>query len=277
MSRLALLRRHWRRSGRAWVSQAATTAVVVALLATSAGHVRAQGALARFHGVVVDVANGVPLPGTRLALVSSGRVVITDSTGRFDFRDLPAGINRFLVFAEGFPRSNLVLAFAPGESLERRLELDSASVPADPAAAQPVAGVTVEADRPRDRRYADFDRRLHQGRGQYVTRDVIEARNYNNLIDALRTMRGVIVECGGGGGCFARMARAPRGCLPEYFIDDRPQRAFALSIPIRDIEGIEVYTGSSDVPGEYAGASAGCGVIVIWTRNGPARSPAPTT
>jgi hypothetical protein len=45
---------------------------------------------------------------------------------------------------------------------------------------------------------------------------------------------------------------------------------FGPLVPVRDIQAIEVYTGASDVPGEFAGTNAGCGVIVIWTTNGRA-------
>ena len=82
------------------------------------------------------------------------------------------------------------------------------------------------------------------------------------------------VECSGGAqGCQIRMVRAPMRCLPEYIVDDNVDNTFGPTVPVRDIEGLEVYTGAADVPGEYAGRNAGCGVIVIWTRSGPPRRP----
>jgi hypothetical protein len=158
--------------------------------------------------------------------------------------------------------------------MERTLELDSTQVDLDSAAAaaaQPIAGVTVNAPVPMERRYADFERRMKTGRGQYLTREQIEKAGFNRLTDAMRQVRGAIVECGGGAGCFIRMARAPRGCLPEYIVDGVENNSFGLNTPILDIEGIEVYTGAADVPGEFAGRNAGCGVIVIWTRVAPKR------
>ena len=32
------------------------------------------------------------------------------------------------------------------------------------------------------------------------------------------------------------------------------------------LAGVEVFTGASGVPMQYAGASAGCGTLVLWTR-----------
>jgi hypothetical protein len=82
-------------------------------------------------------------------------------------------------------------------------------------------------------------------------------------------MRGVSALCGSGAGCKIQMARARRNCEPEYVVDGRAENMFGAVTPIRDIVALEVYTGPSDVPGEFAGATAGCGVIVIWTRTGP--------
>jgi hypothetical protein len=60
-------------------------------------------------------------------------------------------------------------------------------------------------------------------------------------------------------------------CRPDYVVDERVDNYFGPTVPIRDIEALEVYTGASDVAGEFAGRNAGCGVIVIWTKSGPSR------
>ncbi|MFN5598688.1 MAG: hypothetical protein ACK5AK_04820, partial [Gemmatimonas sp.] len=91
--------------------------------------------------------------------------------------------------------------------------------------------------------------------------------NAYTLQDAMRSMRGVRFSCAGGT-CRAQMVRAPLGCSPEYIVDERVDNAFGPTIPIRDIVGLEVYSGASDVPGEFAGRNSGCGVIVIWTTAG---------
>lgn len=175
-----------------------------------------------------------------------------------------------------------MVALARGEVLERRVELDSsvaaaiaaAAVPAktDPTSrAQTLPMVSVEAAPSMGPRFANFERRRKTGAGQYVVREDIERGGYSTLQDVARGMRGVTVECGGGRGCYIRMVRAPMRCLPEYVIDDNVDNIFGPTMPVRDIEAMEVYTGPADVPGEYAGRNAGCGVIVIWTKSGPIR------
>lgn len=231
---------------------------------------------ARFFGRVIDASTSQPLPGARLVSPAIVGATVTDSLGRFDIPDVPSGLIRFMVVATGFPRASLVLPFAPGEEMERVLALDStlAGVAKEAAAATPLPTVTVEAEAAPPPRLRDFERRRLSGRGQYVTREQIEARRLNRLTDVVQTMRGVNVDCGGGGsGCTIRMARAPMRCLPDYWIDGRLDNQWGPVVSIRDIEGIEVYTGAADVPGEFAGRAAGCGTIVIWTKAGPARRP----
>jgi hypothetical protein len=58
-------------------------------------------------------------------------------------------------------------------------------------------------------------------------------------------------------------------------IDGTEASSFNENTPIRDIYGIEVYRGAGEVPGEYAGSTAACGVIVVWTKSRPYRSTSP--
>lgn len=143
------------------------------------------------------------------------------------------------------------------------LKRDSAGG-ADSLRAQTLGGVTVTAP-VIPYRYADFERRKATGRGTYITRADLEAGGYSRLIDALGMVRGVQMECAGAEGCIVRMARAPRGCPPQYYVDDQLNNSFGPLIPIRDVEAVEVYTGASSVPAEFGGRTAGCGVIAIWT------------
>lgn len=249
------------------------------LVLALASSVAAQQSPARLNGVVVDAVTSQPLNGVRVTLGASGRFVTSDSIGRFELSGIPSGITRIFFSLERYPVVSVLLAFAPGEVMVQRFELDStpeppSTEPAPPARPAPVLDpVTVVAEPSRGVRYADFERRLRTGRGQYVTRTQIEEGSYSRLTDALRMLRGVTIDCGGVRGCIARMTRAPLNCLPEYVIDGTVDNFFGPSVAIGDIEGIEVYTGATDVPGEFAGRNAGCGVVVIWTRAGPGRKP----
>ena len=249
---------------------------IIALHVTLAGApsvLWAQQAGARLRGTVTDATTSAPVKGARVILATTGRFVQSDSAGAFELRGLPSGIVRLFFSAQGFPRVSVLLAFASGETMVRRFELDStaAAGAADTSTRriQALAPAEIVATPTRGVRYADFERRMKTGRGQYITREQIEEAGYANLTQAVRTMRGVAVECGGTQGCRIRMARASQNCYPEYVVDGRVDNFFGPFVAIRDIEGMEVYTGASDVPGEFAGRNAGCGVVVIWTGAGP--------
>lgn len=258
----------------------AASVLAVAMLVTSA-LADAQRRDGRLAGAVVDSKTGLPLAGVVVVSLLDGRAITTDTTGTYRFEKLPAGIVRFLFRAPGFPQQGLVVALAQGEAMERRVELDSTTATAVAAATPPppppgqriqqLAPVTVSEAPSMGPRYTNFERRRKTGAGQYLVREDIERAGSASLQDAVRTLRGVNVECGGGLGCSIHMVRAPMRCLPEYIVDDNVDNTFGPTVPVRDIEAIEVYNGPSDVPGEYAGRNAGCGVIVIWTRSGPAR------
>jgi hypothetical protein len=232
--------------------------------------VQAQRGSAMIFGVVVNKATQAPITSAEVVQIGSGRIVKSDSLGYYRFENLSAGIVRFTVRAAGFHLAQFTYALANGEHMERDIELDSTTVVLSDKPAQVLPEVAVEAAPSMGQRYRDFERRKATGRGHYLTRTQIEQKGASTLADALRDLRGVALDCAGTG-CAVRMVRAPARCAPEYIVDERTDNMFGPSVPIRDIEAIEVYLGPSDVPGEFAGSNSGCGVVVIWTRSGPPR------
>lgn len=242
-----------------------TMSALVMPLATAV----AQPRTGQVSGTVVDLTSGAVVANADIVHMGSGRKVVSDAAGKYVFPDVPPGFVRFLVRGSGFPVTVIAVALVGGESLARVIVLDSTETGRASAQALPSMGVVAAASPPP--RYADFERRRQNGRGQYLVREDIMKAGFASLQDAMRGLRGVNIDCGGGLGCSIRMSRAPMRCTPEYIVDERVDNHFGPATPIGDIEGIEVYTGPSDVPGEFAGRNAGCGVIVIWTRAGPPR------
>lgn len=227
--------------------------------------------VAAVYGRVTDRVTGFPLTHAQLTLVGDGRVTFTDSVGRYELTRLPMGVSHVLVKAIGFPSQTFIIELGEGQRAERPVLMDSSAAG---RAAQKMATVDVRASAPiANYRLVDFERRRQHGRGQYLTEDDIVSGGAFTVADAVKKMRGVTYECGGGTGCYIRMVRAPMRCLPEFVVDDHVMNDFGPLTPIRDIVALELYTGPSEVPGEYAGRNSGCGVVVIWTRSGPARFP----
>lgn len=220
-------------------------------------------------GQVSDGATRKPIAGAEITNGNDSRSTTTDSAGRFTLNELTPGKSRLIIRAQGFPVLTFNIELPVGDTLVQTVQLDSTA--AGRARAQTLPEVGVTASRSLGPRYADFERRMKTGRGQYMTAEEIDKGRYYSLQEAVRNMRGVEVACGGGAGCYIKMARAPMQCTPEYIVDERVDNTFGPNTPIRDIQGLEVYNGPSDVPGEFAGRNAGCGVIVIWTKSGPTR------
>lgn len=230
----------------------------------------AQKGSAFVYGSVVDRLTQAPITNARITHQGDGRVVSSDSLGFYRFHELGAGIVRFSVRAPGFPLTVFTVALTNGERMERDVELDSALAGLRDSTAQPLPEVTVEAAPSLGRRYRDFERRKASGRGQYLTAADIEIMGSSTLQDAVRGLRGVLLDCQGTS-CFIRMSRAPLHCQPEYIVDERVDNVFGPTVPVRDIQALEVYLGPSDVPGEFGGSNSACGIIVIWTKSGPPR------
>jgi hypothetical protein len=237
----------------------------VAWMTVMTGIAAAQSPTATMRGRVINRSLNAPVANAEIVRAGDNRSVRSDSLGRYVFGNLPQGVSTFLVRALPYPPMQLIVELKSGEELERTIELDST---ASGRGAQVLSTVAVPGASV-NRRLIDFERRRQTGRGHYLTREAIEQSGASSVQEAVRNLRGVTVDCGGGLGCYVRMARAPMQCKPDYIVDDRVNNSFGPTTSIRDIEAMEVYTGPSDVPGEYAGSTAACGVIVIWTRSGP--------
>ena len=236
---------------------------IIRALGLSLAWVTAAGAqpTASVAGVVTDRASGKPVRA-EIIIVDANRSVVADSSGRYELAGLASGLIVFQARALGFKASIFSLQLVAGARLAHSITLDSIN------AAQPLPAVDV-ASTSTNYRLTDFERRRQTGRGQYMTEAEIKRTGAGTLAEAVRGLRGVLFECGGGGGCYVRMARAPMRCLPEFVVDQQVMNDFGPITPIGDVVAIEVYTGPGDVAGEFAGRNAGCGVIVIWTRSGP--------
>jgi hypothetical protein len=231
-----------------------------------AGPAVGQTPRGRIAGRVTDRATDAPIRGARVVLNPTGAAITTDSAGRYWFAPQDTGVYQLLVRAFSYAPAETSFVLTAGGDVEKNFALVSTST-----RAQTLDPVAVNAERP-NYRLSDFERRRKTGRGFYLDDEQIRRSTASNLQDLTHGMRGVDLDCGGGpGGCRIHMLRAPMRCSPEYIVDNQVDNDFGPGTPIRDIVALEVYTGPADVPGEFAGRNAGCGVVVIWTRSGPMR------
>lgn len=238
-------------------------ALLGALLAAWIG-AKTSAAQATLRGRVIDSELGQALPG---AVVRIGRApppppLTTDTLGRFEVRDLATGTMQVTIRLLGYAQGVFTVWLPQSGVVEQDFALDFTG--------HELPAVVVEARAERLMpRYVAFEERRQRGLGAYFRWE--ELKRYASVGDALRTVRGVRIQCNQQTfECFAVMARTPQ-CQPTWWIDGVEVHSFHENTPIRDVYGIEIYRGPGEVPGEYSGSNAGCGVIVMWTKSRPYR------
>jgi hypothetical protein len=239
-------------------ARAATCALVCVLVGE---RVAAQSSAEwRVSGTVVDDASRQPLRSARVTAVGLPAPVSVDSLGGFAIAGAPRPAFYLMIRAVGFAPESLRVD--PADLVRSPVEVRMRMLV---SVLEPLETVS-SSERGR---FADFERRRAGRRGAFFTADQIRASNATNVAEVVRSVRGVQLSCRPAEGCEVHMARAPRGCPPQYFIDGHLVNSFGSSTPIRDIYGLELYVGPSETPAEFVGNSTACGVIAIWTRSAP--------
>lgn len=125
-------------------------------------------------------------------------------------------------------------------------------------------------------RMAGFYQRRDLGIGHFISREKIDHDNPSQLTDIFRRLPGVQITSTR----LIRNAVRFRGnggsCWPLVWLDGAPLPTAEFDLDFlspQSIEGIEVYSGVSQVPPQFMGSRGlgSCGVIVVWSREGERR------
>jgi hypothetical protein len=235
----------------------------LALLTLGASQARWAGAQeVTLRGLVMD-SSRAPVPGVAVAVVAVHQVTRTDSLGRFTLGKLPGGSVEL-----SFRR----FGFAPA-TLQRTLPASGVdSVKVMLVEAPQVMSAMSVTERHRRQGVEDFYYRRAQGlAGVFFARDEILSQRASTPSDLMRTTPGVrLVNVASGKGIrFTSTTGMRRGdCQPVLWLDGQSAPGYELDdIPLNDIEGIELYRGTSTTPGQFwRSGQSQCGAIVIWTR-----------
>lgn len=215
---------------------------------------------ANFTGTVASARTGEPLSGARLSIPDLQFGAITDDEGNFRIRKLPPGLYDVRVHYLGYTTNQRPIRLRPGQvtNVTFLLERDVLEV----------ADLTVEVKQPdRMEPMAGFRERMEQGFGYFITREDIEERNPRYTSDMLRSVPGLDVNQVDQGQGRVTIRCSGRKAYPVVFLDGALVRNFPVdNIQPGRIQGIEVYSGPSETPGQFQVGGAGCGVIVIHTR-----------
>jgi hypothetical protein len=239
-------------------------AVCAALLGVAASPATAV-AQATLRGRVMDSELGNALADAAVLIGRDTEArTKTDSLGFFRIQNLPSGMTDVRIRLIGYEEGLFRLYIPDSGTVNRQFVLDFNGFMLPEIVVQARAEVLQP-------RYIDFERRRLRKLGAFLRWDDLKKSGHSSVGDALRTVRGVRIQCVQSAfECFAVMTRTPN-CHPTWYIDGIQVHSFHENTPIRDVYGIEVYRGTGEIPAEYGGSSAGCGVIAMWTKSRPYR------
>ena len=236
--------------------------LVLAVAMTIPDFVSAQAATLK--GKVIDSELGEAIPAALVRIKGAGSPITADSAGGFSIAEVKPGEIEITVQAMGFESKSWKFTVQAGQAINRNFALDFTGEKL------PDVVVTARANKLVPR-YTDFERRRGRGIGAFLRWDDIKQKNYNTLGEAARSVRGVKLVCNQQDfECNIRMARTPN-CTPKWYVDGVQVTSFHENTPIRDIYGMELYRGPSELPAEFSGSDGGCGVLVIWSKSKPYR------
>ena len=214
-------------------------------------------------GQVVNQQSRAPVSGATVNLIGTRLRTATDSAGRFSQSSLGAGTYILEVRAIGYGVTSWVLRLADGETVDYVFEIEPLGVDLEPIVVEGPPGYF-------QRRMLEFEERRRAGRGVFITRDQIAASHATTMVDLLRGIPGVRLNCRSGV-CTAQMTRTAHGvCAADWVVDGMPATVSSTPhLPVVGIVAVEIYRSPSEAPAEFLKADSQCGVIAIWTKSGP--------
>ncbi len=262
MRKRALPRRAWRvllAAGFVVGSARGVQGQQPALAASSAADSTTRAVVA---GLITDAA-GAPVGDAEVVLVDESRGMRTAANGLFQINRVPPGVILLDVRRLGFKEELVNLEVRPADTL--RVHITLAML------ATPLAPVIVEATRRLpSMAMQELEDRRRRGVGSQMTRSQIDsASNAFYLTDLLRRMRGIQLVPTRNGHFGVQAARG--SCAPAVYLDGIVMPGgedFLETLLASQIQALEVYIGSSEIPPKYLTMSNGCGVILVWTRHG---------
>ena len=220
-------------------------------------------------GVVSDT-NLVPLRGAFVSILGTKIRVGTGPNGRFRIVDVPAGQYLVIVRRIGYHPTSAVVEVPPLDTLRISYTL---------AATNGLLDTVVVTERRMTLRMAEFEVRRRQGLGEFMTQEQIQRHNPVYATELFRRFQTVNVAPSHTRSMTEYFALSRReganpslgACPMQVVLDQVPlPMPFNLELlpPPRDLAAIEVYAGPSTTPVQFSGFNRGCGVILIWTKEG---------
>ncbi|MBL0938770.1 MAG: carboxypeptidase regulatory-like domain-containing protein [Gemmatimonadaceae bacterium] len=211
--------------------------------------------------------DGAPIPNASVVIRGVDLTARTDSSGRWQLRDLPQGTHTIEARALGYRAEQMLIDIgdpsveALQTSLERVVALD-----------------TVRTRAMRETMFVPelraFEQRRRQYPGYFRGPAELDQMQPFDAADIFRSMPSVRVEYGRYNTAIKLRGKAGIPCTPDIYLDQMritPSMSEGVIddwVFARAIRAVEVYSGVTGPPAEFASVFNECGVIVIWTARG---------
>ena len=208
-------------------------------------------------GIVTD-ASLTPLPDASVTILGSNVRVTTGANGRFRIVQLAPGHYVVAVHHLGYSPVSAAVDIAAEDTLRPSFAMAPIANALDTMV---VFGKSLSP------KLAEFEERRRLGFGHFLTQADIEKRIAVSINDLLLPIPSVMIIADS---VLSRRELPARICPFVFYQDGVLLHESKLSRLPRpsEIAGIEIYSGSATIPLQYKSANTGCGVILIWTKDG---------
>ncbi|MDB4873696.1 MAG: hypothetical protein JWM41_142 [Gemmatimonadetes bacterium] len=220
-------------------------------------------------GIVSDT-NLVPIHAAFVSILSTKIRVGTGPNGRFRITNVPPGQYLVIVKRVGFSPTSGVVEVPKSDTLRLSYTLTPAVQ---------TLGAVVVTEKALSTKMREFEARRRLGQGQFLGSEEIDKANTVFATELFRKFMSVNVS------------PSLTSSMPEYYaLSQReggnpqlgacPMQVYLDQVPLptpfnldllpspKEIAAIEVYAGSSTIPPQFNGYNRGCGVILVWTKDG---------
>ncbi len=255
--------------------------ILMATMACAGAPLAAQAAL---RGIVVEEGTNRPLPGVTVMLDRTFQQTLTDQSGRFLLTDLPLGARALLFRSIGHIPLRMQVILSQGDTATANVSLMSDPFRLDSLMVTAPSGARVNP------RLVEFEERRRMGIGFFLDSAYLRRADGRRMSEVLREAPNIRVLPSAEGAATVRYFAASvrrtgmhgEACLLSIYLDGVPMYRsggvgsggfgapidLSRDINISSLDAVEVYASASEVPVEYSGRAADCGVILLWTRRG---------
>lgn len=228
-------------------------------------------AQAVMSGIVREDSTARPLEGVEVLINGTPHRALTNADGRYRLDDLSAGIYQVIFRAVGHVPVRMDVLLTDGESTRANATLVRSDVVLDP--------IVVTGEALGDVGLADrgFEERRRMGLGRFIDPAELRESEHLRVADILRR-HGVTVMPVQKQGKVVYLAYHPTrrnasgqlNCPMVTYLDGVLVviEDLRTDVDISSLAAIEVYRGGAQLPAQFSGAQAQCGVVVLWTRRG---------